>query len=228
MTPLDPAGPSAVNTPPRRNGLAWRFGRLIMRRDPGSTLQRNGRRYLRDIYAASREVGITPFLMWGTLLGCIRDNALMQHDYDLDIGLRAGDYARKDALIAAMRRRGYRASWNRKYKIRFVHPHHRLHIDVDVFYPWEDKVICAVEEEGGGFCAEIFAADMFDRLREVEFLGGVRVLVPDPPEPVLAAIYGEWRLPDPTYQSHSGPLNRLEAAPNAVIPPLRLGLRPGY
>ena len=217
-----------MTTAPQRTGLSGWFNRMIMRRDRGPTLSRNGRRYLRDVYSASREVGITPFLMWGTLLGCVRDKGLMAHDYDVDIGLRSGDYAKKDALIAAMRRRGYRASWDRRYKIRFIHPLHTLHMDVDVFYPFEDKVICAAVEDGGGLVGAVFEADMFDRLKEIDFLDGLRVFIPDPPEPILAAIYGEWQVPDPSYRSSTGPRNRLVLPPDAPIPPLRPGRRPGY
>jgi hypothetical protein len=45
---------------------------------------------------------------------------------------------------------------------------------------------------------------------------------------VLAAIYGEWQIPNPKYHSGTDPLNRLVLAPDTPIPPLRVGLRAGF
>ena len=199
----------------------WRTdGSWLTRLTRRSTLQRNGRKYLRDAYAAAREAGATPFLMWGTLLGCVRENGLMAHDGDLDLGLNFGQYNRKPAWVAAMRRRGYSLDFDQRSKFRFGHPRHSLHIDIDVFFPWEGRIVCSSVADDGHFSAEGFSPEAFHNLREVDFLDGLRVFIPDPPAPVLEAVYGEWRVPNPGYDSSQGPRNRLKLAQGQERPML--------
>jgi len=208
------------------NSVPDRLFRLFGKeRDP--SLVRNGRRFLRDAMATAREADVTPFLMWGTLLGCVRDSGFIRHDGDIDLGIRSGDYDKRGRWIALMQRRGYRLHFDRNYKFRFSHPWHSLHIDVDVFYPHAGQVVCADRDHEGRFLGEAFAIDAFDRLRETEFLG-LRVFVPDPPEAVLEAVYGSWREPRRDYDSRTGPLNRILLEPGAPLPPLEAGLRAGY
>jgi hypothetical protein len=168
-----------------------------------------GKGYLRDFYAASREAEIQPFLMWGTLLGCVREGELLRHDRDIDLGIVAADFAKKDALVAAMRRRGYEVTSDKGYKFRFARPNHDLRLDVDVFYNWQGMMVCASGHSDGTLLGESFSADAFDRLREITFLGDLKVLIPDAPESVLETIYGDWRTPVHAYASHLDPLNRL-------------------
>ena len=62
----------------------------------GLEIQFHGKTFLRDFYEASSEVGIRPFLMWGTLLGCVREGRLLRHDNDIDLGILWSDYAKKE------------------------------------------------------------------------------------------------------------------------------------
>lgn len=199
------------------------INRQIARATGRSDLLRNGRKAIRDLFAAAHEAHVAPFLMWGTLLGCVRDGGFIAHDRDIDLGLRAADYTRKDAFIAAMLRRGYRLGFDRPYKFRFTHPVYRFHVDVDVFFPWRGGVICATSGEDGEVCGETFGPDAFDRLREIDSFGGLRVAIPDPPEPVLDAIYGDWRVVRADYRSHEGPLNRLVLPEGAPLPTMPTG-----
>lgn len=180
------------------------------------------KRFLRDFYASSREAGLRPFLMWGTLLGQVREGELLKHDRDIDIGIVSKDYAKKDALVAAMRKRGYELSVDKGYKFKFARPQHELLLDVDVFYDWHGMMVCASRQKDGTILGEAFSGNAFDRLREVPFLGKLKVLIPDPPEPVLKAIYGDWRTPVhiSSYSSGRDPLNRLQiplADPLAIL-----------
>jgi phosphorylcholine metabolism protein LicD len=182
-----------------------------------TTLMRHGPGYLGGALAAGREAGITPFLMWGTLLGCVRDGDFVSHDHDIDLGIRSGDYARKNAFVAAMPRHGYLVDWDAPYKIRFSRRWRGLHIDVDVFYPWDEKLICCVRLGDGSLSGESFASDAFDNRKQVRFVRGLSAHIPDPPEPVLAAIYGDWQTPRPDYRSMTGALNRIAFVPGQEI-----------
>lgn len=174
-----------------------------------------GRRYLRDFFSAADEAGVRPFLMWGTLLGCIREGVLLKHDRDIDLGMLAADYALKDALIAAMRRRGYRLVWDKGCKFKFDRPNLDVLLDVDVFFPWQNMVICASPQDDGRCYAESFPANAFDRLRRHEFLR-LSVLVPDPPERVLETIYRTWQKPVHAYSSRRDPFEPI-AGPCACL-----------
>ena len=50
-------------------------------------IQFHGKRFLRDFYEATDKVGIRPFLMWGTLLGCVREGRFLRPDSDIDLGI---------------------------------------------------------------------------------------------------------------------------------------------
>ena len=167
-----------------------------------------GRPQLRDFYAAASEAGVTPFLMWGTLLGCIREGKLLAQDRDIDVGILAVDLAKKDALVAAMRRRGYALIVDKDSKFKFARPNFDLILDVDVFFPWKDMIVSSSRQEDGTFLSEWFPQDAFAALSQRTFLG-VSVLVPDRPERILHAIYGDWQTPRSAYSSQRDPLNRL-------------------
>jgi hypothetical protein len=51
------------------------------------------------------EIGVSPFLMSGTLLGIVRDGDFMAHDYDIDLGLMPGTDL--DAIPEFVRSIGY-------------------------------------------------------------------------------------------------------------------------
>lgn len=179
----------------------------------------HGRDVLADIYAAAAEVGAKPFLMWGTLLGAIREGRLMAHDYDVDIGLLPADYARRDALIGALIARGYLYVEDARYKFRLLRRDHLLHIDFELFYPAGDRMICLAGTEHDGYFGAQFPAGLFAPPRPLTILDGIEVLMPADPEAVLATIYGPgWRVPDPHYKSSADLGNRLIYAPGEPIP----------
>ena len=198
----------------------WSKSAKLRRR--GARLRHYGKQFLHGFYESSAEAGIRPFLMWGTLLGCVREGSFLKHDYDIDVGILADDYANKDILIAAMRRRGYELAFERLYKLKFVLPASKLWLDVDVLYRWNGRMITSVESDGGEFNASYFPLDTFDQLREVVFLDDLHVFVPEPPETVLTSIYGDWRTPVRDYCSQHDLCNRLQIAPWEPRPRLRL------
>ena len=186
-----------------------------------------GKRHLRDFYAAAREAGVTPFLMWGTLLGCVREGKLLPHDRDIDVGILDIDLAKKDALVGAMRWRGYALIADRDCKFKFARPSFDLILDIDVFFPWKDMIVCSSRQEDGSYLSEWFPQDAFAVLSPRTFLG-VRVFVPEQPERILQAIYGDWQTPRPAYSSQRDPLNRLAGLTEFPARPGLVAERPFY
>jgi hypothetical protein len=183
-------------------------------------LKLHGKTFLCDFYEASSHAGIRPFLMWGTLLGCVREGRFLPYDYDVDLGMLWSDYAKKEALVAAMQKRGYSVSMDKAYKLQFRRPFWGLRMDVDVFYPWNGKMISCWCTEEGHFHATSFQQNAFDRLREIIFLDNLKVLIPDPPTTVLTTIYGDWRTPVRNYRSWLDPLNLLQIPEGESMPRL--------
>ncbi|WP_148666121.1 hypothetical protein [Phaeobacter inhibens] len=48
-------------------------------------------RALRDTLALLEQNGVKPFVLSGTFLGAVREKAILEHDYDIDIGVMAAD-----------------------------------------------------------------------------------------------------------------------------------------
>lgn len=180
------------------------------------SLRVHGRKFLDDFYAAAREAKVRPFLMWGTLLGSIRDNGFIARDTDIDIGILSSDYSRKDALIAAMVHRGYQLAFDVPYKFRFMRKD-RLHLDVDVLHRIGEEAICSkvADDEWRG---ARFPLRHFTRLEPHRFGGDLDVLVPDDAETLLAFIYGSWRVPNPSYSSKT-PRNEYVFRDGGASPP---------
>ena len=207
----------------RNPQLAWQLVQGMKLLDTKSlrqfSLAIHGRDFLADIYAVAREVGIRPYLMWGTLLGAVREGGLMRHDTDIDLGLSAADYTRKAAFVSGMLQRGYFFTIDETYKFRLLRPDHVLHADFDVLYPADGSMICLGPNSDGTHYGARFPLDSFDRLREISILDGLQVLVPDPPEAVLETIYGSnWQTPNPGYSSSSDLANRLSIPKGQPIP----------
>ena len=97
------------------------------------SLRINGDIFLRDFTEACDEAEMNPFLMWGTLLGCVREGDFLKHDHDIDIGILARDWPKRTLLIEAMRGRGYQLEFDRNYKMRFIG--RDLLGYLDVFFP---------------------------------------------------------------------------------------------
>ena len=177
----------------------------------------NGKEFLRDFTEACDEAGMSPFLMWGTLLGCVREGGFLKHDHDIDFGILAGDWPKRTLLIEAMRRRGYRLEFEHNYKMRFMDRELLAHMDVDVFFLWEGKMVCCHDHESGRYGAW-FPPDAFNNFRSLK-CAGTSVSIPDPPERILETVYGDWRTPVKKYDSGRIP-NPLHIADGATWPKL--------
>lgn len=58
------------------------------------------RNALQDIMTVLRGAGMRPFILSGTLLGLVRENGFLPHDYDIDVGVMAAEYDAETILTA--------------------------------------------------------------------------------------------------------------------------------
>jgi choline kinase len=169
----------------------------------------NGPRVLAQTLALSAEVGLRPFLLWGSLLGCVREGGFILGDRDIDLGVLEGDAPRLAALRAAMADRGYATRIQNDFKLSLVHPGHpRLFVDIDVVGRFRDGwAITNADADPARWFYYRFERDVFAGVRSAPFLDGMEVAVPNRPERFLEATYGDWRTPQAKVHYLYGPLN---------------------
>jgi hypothetical protein len=182
---------------------------------PRVSLQVNGRACLAAFYRAADAVGVRPFLMWGTLLGHMRERRFIAHDRDIDMGLLVADYGRRDAFLRALRAEGFFLRKQSPFKLSLWWRDTILHLDMDLILPFAGRTVCVSAARRRELSGLWFPAGAFEPLREDVFLG-TRVLVPAEPETVLSSIYGDWRVPAPSYRAGAGPLNREAMSPETL------------
>ncbi|WP_110641190.1 LicD family protein [Salinicola sp. CPA57] len=146
---------------------------------------------LKDINRVLRANGMKPFLVSGTLLGCVREGKLLAHDNDIDIGLMSDtDEQIVSKVLAAS---GYFHLLPRRAGdcLRVKHLN-GIAIDVFLHYSENDAVW------HGGTKARWYNSPF--RLTETLFLGE-RFWIPEAPERYLEENYGDWRTPIVNFDS---------------------------
>lgn len=188
-----------------RYGAAVHAGRLSIE---GLDLQVHGERVLGMALDEAARAGIEPFLLWGSLLGHVRDGGFIQNDRDIDLGVLEHDAPRLSAWRDAMVARGFAARIANAHKVSVVHPRHpRLFVDIDVVHRRGDGwAITNATSDPRRICHYVFAPSVLGETRVVRFAGR-RVRVPCNAEAFLEATYGEWRTPQAKLHYLYGPLN---------------------
>lgn len=144
-------------------------------------------------------------LIFGTLLGAIRDNSLMSYDsLDIDIAIFSQPW-KNDTLwhkfIVELHKLKYKIVEVRKnymcIKPEFIDSH--LHVDFYYFSSNEEMVY----SYKGPHMEFLFNRTYFDELSSIEFLG-TTMSIPMFPEEVLAVTYGgDWRTPKTADEMYS-------------------------
>lgn len=156
---------------------------------------------LRDLDAATQELGVRTFLISGTLLGFVRDNAIIQWDKDIDLGVMTEECPDDiEAFFNAQSSFNVRRVDLSSDRLRINHEN-GVWIDLFPHYlagglRWHDGT------------ATRWWNTPFE-LERIEFLG-VDHYIPEAPERYLDENYGDWRTPDPYFDA------RIDA-PNAEV-----------
>lgn len=199
----------ALRSPTRsiRQVRAHLLGRLSVE---GLDLAVNGPRTLAMVYQEAHRHGLEPMLLWGTLLGCVREGGFIANDRDLDLGIRQDQARGLTGFREALRERGFRVRVEHAAKLSMVHPDHPgLYVDLDIIRPHRDGwAITHLDPTTPNrryhyrFPHQVFASS-----RPARFGNDLEVLVPADPEGFLGAAYGDWRIPRPKLHYLYGPLN---------------------
>jgi choline kinase len=180
----------------------------------------NGPRVLAEALTLGAKAGLQPFLLWGSLLGCVRDGGFIVGDRDIDLGVFESDAHQLPSWRSAMVDRGYDVRIENDSKLSLVHPRHpRLHVDIDVVKPspggW---VIINTDADPARIFHYRFEKRIFAGPRAARFVDGIEVAVPADPEGFLEAVYGDWTVPEGRVHYLYGPLNvEVELRPASTL-----------
>ena len=204
---------------------AFQVGQLSL---PGLDLAVNGTSFLRLAFSEARAVGFQPFLLWGTLLGCIRNGGFIKGDQDIDLGVMVSDAGRLLEYRRRLQRHGFGVRMENDDKLSLVHPQHpRLFIDIDVVRPHRDGwAISNKHSDPQKTFHYHFPAGVFAGTQPAVFARNLAVRVPQDAEGFLASAYGDWQTPAPKVDYRHGPLNtEVELVSNAR-PEMQINSRP--
>lgn len=178
------------------------------------SFQKNGK----EVFAVFLELcyrnKINCWLVYGTLLGYIRENGILKHDFDFDVGIWYKDYSKDFENL--LKNNGF----NLKHQFTalpdydaFEQTYEKNGVTIDVFYHYEnsEKIWTHV------FYKELFdEGSLFrirkldypkDSLKQVVFLGK-ECFIPNNAEIYLEEIYGKnWRIPDQHFDWRKGSKN---------------------
>lgn len=177
------------------------------------------------VLGALREAGVEPFVAYGTLLGAVREGAVLGHDSDADVGYVSDHTSPVDVVRESFR-------LQRAVTLLGFEVVRYSGAAFKVMVPEADGIVRGLDVFGG-YLDEgrlyLMGEVGVDFEREWVFplttatLEGVEVPVPARPEKLLEAMYGQgWRVPDPMFRFETS--RRTNRALNDWF----RGLRPGF
>lgn len=142
------------------------------------------------------------FLVFGTLLGCVRDNDLISGDTDIDVGI--WQQADLSEVLKRCNQYGFtpgpstRDDSNRADKISNITFYYRNKIAIDVYrHVLEgEKLHCGFAVGSNQLLYEVSPFTLMSK----EFLGS-EYLVPEDFEQYLVECYGVWKTPQPDFET---------------------------
>jgi SAM-dependent methyltransferase len=177
-----------------------------------------------NLYDGVRQVlyevhGYDLFLIFGSLLGAVRDGGVIGHDLDFDSAYVSKHTDGRDAarelrdIALLLLERGYDVDL--KQTVLHVHPIGDQSFRIDVFHLYFDAAGRLAVPWGVAGNTEVMLSD-WKGTKEIDFLGS-RVLVPSNDTQVVEHLYGSgWRSPQPGFMWTR---DRTKRAWEGIIPP---------
>jgi len=162
----------------------------------------NAAEALTDLQNTLGAVGLSPFLVSGTLLGYVRNRGFLSHDKVIDVGIFSSqsifdvvDMVSKSGLFKVFYKY---LRMEKTYHVPVIHRRTGMSIDIFVYHPLGDKLVTGVQSSFG--YTQNFAFTPFT-LEKVQFLG-IDFAIPANAALKLEENFGAWQVSDPYYISH--------------------------
>jgi tetratricopeptide (TPR) repeat protein len=157
---------------------------------------------LTDLQTALSAVGLSPFLVSGTLLGYARNRGFLSHDKDIDVGIFASQNI-FDVVTLLSQNGLFDVKYKylrveNTYQVPIIHRRTGMSIDIFVYHPHGDKLITGVQGNFG--YTQNFTFTPFT-LETVQFLD-IDFSIPANAALNLEENFGAWQVPDPYFISH--------------------------
>jgi len=178
-------------------------------------LKKNGATVLKHLAEVIERHHLPVFAAYGTLLGFVRDKGFLPHDDDIDLGVLPGEWTPKRLLKLLLEEEGFSFLFAFSYNGRVTELKLQYNgIPVDFFF---------YEEDGERFYAGSYHyfpdvkypspnANSAQRVAEPRIEGldsiltyGIAFPVPANTEYVLEKLYGNWRVPDTSWDDSKHP-----------------------
>lgn len=167
-------------------------------------------RNLIDARSVLDSMGICCWLTDGTLLGYFRENDLLAHDRDVDLGIRIEDYS--DFIIPEFRRHGFDLKYvlgEKRQGLELSFTRDGVKVDLFFFYREDDRLWHGAWQgfdKGRKRNLIMYYYEPFS-LKEIEFLGET-FNVPEDTLKYVETKYGkDWRKPVKDWDWAFGPAN---------------------
>lgn len=186
----------AIATIRRRmlNGVdALAFGASGSRPQNQSVWQMDASVALNDLKRGMDQADTPFFLISGTLLGCVRDGAIIGHDKDIDVGVMEDDKLDKSRVHDALAKLGV-FSVKPYQNPALLRLQHANGVMIDLFWHRREDGLIIHE----GMKSKWWNSDF--QLEQVDFLGN-EYLKPVNHDRYLCENYGDWRTPDSEFET---------------------------
>lgn len=198
-------------------------GRIVRRykdRVKRTYFKKYGIKTFRQFVKCAKHGGIDVICVCGTLLGVVRENGLIRHDFDIDMAVRNKTDLKR--LMPVLEADGFRKIRQFEIKDRvYVQTWNKNGVDIDIYVFGRDSsgmylaVICRIPNKQ--YKTGVY--EKYDvlkhRLPEITGLKQKRIYgflvdIPQNYEQVLEAVYGRgWKVPDPGYKDDMSLAHRM-------------------
>lgn len=200
----------------KKNDTIMRIHKSIKVKRIRHTLQKKGLVVLSEVTGKLNESGITAFSDFGTLLGIVREGALLEHDLDMDVGVVLSEPNRNTVISKVFDSMGYIKS--REFTVNGdikeqSYIKNGIKVDIQYYFRDDDKELmyCYLfynpsrDSRETKWKSVIKKCPMVNQVENITVQGN-NIFIPKNAEAILRYKYGSnWRTPDKGWVYWEGP-----------------------